>query len=94
MLLSLLPLKIVKALDIQFLDVKSMDYVASLVRHLIKEREKGGENYNDFLSMYLDSLREKNLEINENEIIGLCVLFFFAGKFTANYLIKSIKRSN
>ena len=79
MLLPVLPHKVIKALDLQILDVKSMDYVARLVRHLIKEREKGGENFNDFLSMYLDTIKEKNLPTIENEIIGICIGFFFAG---------------
>lgn len=89
-MLSLLPLKVVEALNIEFSEIKSMDYVASLVRHLIKEREKGGENYNDFLSMYLDTIREKNLPINENEIIGVCIIFFFAGLETVSTSICNV----
>ena len=52
--------------------------IASLTRGLIKQRrENEGENYNDFLELFINILKEKNLDVKEEEIIGNSVSFCF-----------------
>lgn len=82
-LFSVLPESIIKAFDLQFLDVEPMDYVGNLVKFLIKERkEKKETKYNDFLELFLSTIEEKKIDVKDEEIIGLTILFFFAGMET------------
>lgn len=66
--------------DFQFVDVEALEYIASLTRAIIKQRTKSGGNYGDFLDLMLDSIREKKLDVKEEEIIGSCLVFIFAGR--------------
>lgn len=80
-LFGILPDWVVDALDLQFIEVEPMDYVGNLVKFLIKERreKKGQIKYNDFLELLLDTMEEKKMDVKEDEIIGLTIIFFFAG---------------
>lgn len=77
-----------KWIDFQLVDSEAMEYLANLTRSLIKQRnENKDQNYNDFLDLLLTAIREKNMEISENEVIGICVIFFFAGLETTSLTI-------
>lgn len=69
-LLSVLPEKIINYFDIQFFDKEATEYIANTTRVLMKQRQENKEEYNDFLDMLMTSIREKNLDVPENEIIG------------------------
>ena len=77
---SLLPAKVIQYFDIQFLDAKSMEYLANVTRVLIKQRSETMNNnaqYNDFLDLLINTIREKGLNVPEEEIIGNCVVCEF-----------------
>lgn len=72
---SLLPAKMIKFFDIQFFDRHAMEYLANVTRVLIKQRnEDENKDSYDFLSLLLNTIREKNLNVSEEEIIGNCVV--------------------
>ena len=57
-----------------------MEYLADLTRSLIKQRnENKDQEYNDFLDLLLTTIREKDVNVPDDEIVGLCILFYFAG---------------
>ena len=75
-LIILLPAKLVKYFEIQFFDLDAMEYVADVTRKLIRQRnENPDENYNDFLGLLMRTIREKNLNVKEEEIIGNYIVF-------------------
>ena len=78
--LSILPESIMNYFDISFFDKEATEYIANTTRALMKQRNEGKEEYGDFLDMLMTSIREKKLDVPENEIIGNTILFFFAGK--------------
>ena len=69
-LLSVLPEKVINYFDIQFFDKEATEYIANTTRVLIKQRNEKKESYNDFLDMLLTSIREKQLDVPDDEIIG------------------------
>ena len=78
--LSILPESVINYFDISFFDKEATEYIANTTRALMKQRSESKEEYGDFMDMLMTSIREKNLEVPENEIIGNTILFFFAGK--------------
>lgn len=73
---SLLPAKMVEYFDFQFIDVKAMEYLANVTRAIIKQRTEGEnrESYNDFIDLLINTIREKNLKVSDDEIISNCVV--------------------
>jgi hypothetical protein len=66
-ILSLLPAKVIKHLA----DKQSFEWMANTTRSLIKQRkENSDENYNDFLELLINTMKEKNIDLKEEEIIG------------------------
>ena len=82
--LSVLPESVINYFDISFFDKEATEYIANTTRVLMKQRSEGKEEYNDFIDMLMTSIREKNLDVSESEIIGNTILFFFAGKRELN----------
>lgn len=57
-----------------FVDSEAMNYLADTTRYLIKQRKENSGQFNDFLDLLLDTMKEKNLELPEDEIIGNCMV--------------------
>ena len=72
---SLWPAKLIKLFDIQFFDGSALEYLANVTRVLIKQRNEtqNRENY-DFLGLLINTIREKELNVPEEEIIGNCTV--------------------
>lgn len=72
---SLMPTKVIKYFDIQFIDGAAMEYLANVTRAIIKQRSESEnrESYNDFLDLLISTIKEKELNVPEDEIIGNCV---------------------
>ena len=66
--------------DFQFTNVEALEYIADMTRCLIKQRTECSSKYDDFLGLMIDSIQEKQLAVGEEEIIGSCLVFIFAGK--------------
>ena len=80
MLFNILPRGVVNALDLQILDVQSVDYMGDLIIALVKQRrENKQQQWNDFLEMIVNRIDENQLNVTNDEIIAHCVIFFFAG---------------
>lgn len=68
-----MPTKVIKYFDIQFIDGAAMEYLANVTRAIIKQRSENRESYNDFLDLLISTIKEKELNVPEDEIIGNCV---------------------
>lgn len=75
MLFNILPRGLVNALDLQILDVRSVDYMGDLIMALVKQRrEDKRQQWNDFLEMIVTRIDENQLNVTNDEIISHCVV--------------------
>ena len=83
---SLLPKFLIDYFEIQFVDSQAMEYMADMTRYLIKKREADGTegSYHDFLDLLVTTFKDKHQDVPEEEIIGICIIFFFAGLETVS----------
>lgn len=56
-----------------FVDDEATNYLADTTRYLIKQRKENSGQYNDFLSLLITAINEKNLDMSEDAIIGNCM---------------------
>ena len=88
LLFTILPTKVLEILDIQLLNVESLEYVGNLCEFLVKQRRENKDTkYNDFLDLLIESIDEKKLNVSQDAINAYVLLFFFAGLETVSMTI-------
>ena len=90
-LLFLLPQKLFELLNVQLLDEKSLDYISSVTKALVKQRKANSElRYNDFLDLLIHTVDEKDLKnVTQDQIAAYCILFFFGALESISMAISS-----
>lgn len=68
-----------------FVDAEAMNYLADTTRALIKQRREHSGHYNDFLDLLLNAIKEKNVDVPEDEIVGNCMVGFESKVFIQNF---------
>jgi len=88
-LMNFIPDSLIRAFEINHFESAPMDAIGDILKKMMQQRDPNAR-FNDVIELLQENVKEGKINLTEDEIIGNCMVLFFAGTETTSQSVSSI----